>query len=153
MTLTPQPPPPGDLTREFKRRIQADSSLREQVEFHRGLTLELHEEAPPLPRDFLPRVHGRIERARETLALVDEAALSAGWEPAGRAAAGRRRRSPLLIVGTVAAAVIVLLAVALLVARRRSPTVPGAPPAGSTQALPAEGPSASPAQATLQALP
>ncbi|HYS77411.1 MAG TPA: sigma factor-like helix-turn-helix DNA-binding protein, partial [Candidatus Dormibacteraeota bacterium] len=118
---------------EFERRIQSDSSLREQVEFHRGLTLELQEETPPLPRDFVTRVHGRIERARETLALVDQATLSAGWEPAAAAAPPARRRWPLVVAASVAAGVIVVLSVALLFALRRSPAAPGTAGAGSVR--------------------
>ena len=137
---------------EFERRIQADSSLREQVEFHRGLTLELHEETPPLPRDFVPRVHGRIERARETLALVDQATLSAGWEPAAAAPRPVQRRWPLVIAGSVAAGVIVVLSVALLFALRRSPAAPGTAPSGPSLAVPPQGPSATPDQATIEAL-
>ena len=66
---------------EFERLLASDASLRSRVEFHRGLTLDLHEEAPPLPRDFAPRIHDRLDKTRETLALVDQAVEEAGWEP------------------------------------------------------------------------
>jgi anti-sigma factor RsiW len=42
----------GAQRAEFERLIEADEGLREAVEFHRGLTLEFQEEAPPLPRGF-----------------------------------------------------------------------------------------------------
>ncbi len=133
---------------EFERRIQSDSSLREQVEFHRGLTLDLHEETPPLPRDFVARVHGRIERARETLALVDQAALSAGWEPAAATAPPERRRWPVVVAGSLAAGVIAVLSVALLLALRRPPAASGPAPPGPAPSAP----SATPDQATIEAL-
>src|SRR6266699_1978276 len=133
---------------EFERRIQSDSSLREQVEFHRGLTLDLHEETPPLPRDFVARVHGRIERARETLALVDQAALSAGWEPAAATAPPERRRWPVVVAGSLAAGVIAVLSVALLLALRRTPAASGPAPPGPAPSAP----SATPDQATIEAL-
>ncbi len=46
---------------EFERRIEADRDLREALEFHRGLTLEFHEEAPPLPRGYADRARARLE--------------------------------------------------------------------------------------------
>src|SRR2546428_2301779 len=49
---------------EFERRIESDPDLREAVEFHRGLTLEFHEEAPPLPRGYAERARARLEAAR-----------------------------------------------------------------------------------------
>ncbi len=49
---------------EFERREESDAALREAIEFHRGLTLEFREEAPPFPRDFLDRARERLERRR-----------------------------------------------------------------------------------------
>src|SRR5207247_1229405 len=58
---------PPDQRGVFERCIQIDAALRERVEFHRGLTLELHEEAPALPRDFIARLRERLEQTLETL--------------------------------------------------------------------------------------
>lgn len=48
---------------EFERRIATDPDLRDALEFHRGLTLEFHEEAPPLPRGYADRARARLEGA------------------------------------------------------------------------------------------
>jgi len=143
---------PNEQRNEFERRMQADTALQEQVEFHRGLTLELHEETPPLPRDFLSRIQGRIERARETLALVDEAALSAGWEPVSVETPSRPRRWPIVVLGAAAAGLIVALSVALVIVVRRSSSVPGSAPAGHSEQQPAGAPAPTPDQATIEAL-
>jgi DNA-directed RNA polymerase specialized sigma24 family protein len=44
----------------FERRLQTDRVLRAAVELHRGLTLEFHEEAPPLPRGYQERARKRL---------------------------------------------------------------------------------------------
>lgn len=142
---------PNDQRSDFERRIQTDAALREQVEFHRGLTLELHEETPPLPRDFLSRLQGRIERGRETLALVDEAAVSAGWDAAPVAPVSRPRRWPFAVLASAAAAVIVALSIALVVVARRPPPLPASAPPGAAPEG-AGGPSPTPDQATIEAL-
>ncbi|MFQ5877496.1 MAG: hypothetical protein ACE5JH_07400 [Acidobacteriota bacterium] len=48
---------------EFESRLGSDHALRRAVEFHRGLTLEFREEAPPLPRGFAGRARRRLEEA------------------------------------------------------------------------------------------
>lgn len=54
---------PASERLEFERRIGTDPDLREALEFHRGLTLEFHEEAPPLPRGYADRARARFEGA------------------------------------------------------------------------------------------
>jgi len=54
--------PPSERV-EFERRIETDPELREALEFHRGLSLEFHEEAPPLPRGYAERARARLKQA------------------------------------------------------------------------------------------
>lgn len=145
---------PGDQRGEFERRLQSDAPLRERVEFHRGLTLELHEEAPPLPRDFSRRIHDRLDRTRETLALVDQAVQAAGWEPAtvSPPPAAAVRLPPWRSVAAVAALVVVVAATTFWIARRGPATAPAPPSSGSSQPIPSATPQATPDEATIEAL-
>src|SRR5260221_14264198 len=54
--------PPSERV-EFERRIETDPELREALEFHRGLSLEFHEKAPPLPRGDAERARARLKQA------------------------------------------------------------------------------------------
>src|SRR5260221_12195351 len=54
--------PPSERV-EFERRIETDPQLREALEVHRGLSLEFHEEAPPLPRGYAERARARLKQA------------------------------------------------------------------------------------------
>ncbi len=94
----------GPERAEFERRIERDEELREAVEFHRGLTLEFQEEAPPLPRDFAARARARLGRTR------------AGGAVEEMAPATRRRELPwwrnhfaLATLGAAVAALLVVL--------------------------------------------
>jgi RNA polymerase sigma-70 factor, ECF subfamily len=143
---------------EFERRLLTDPVLRERVEFHRGLTLELHEEAPALPRDFPGRLRERLEKSRETLALLDRAVEESAAEPAkpltdrlGAAPAGRPRSS----MAAAATVALLMLAVGvglgLWVARRKS-SLPAAPPPEAAQTGATGRPGGAPDEATTQAL-
>ncbi len=119
---------PPDQRAVFERCIQVDSVLRERVEFHRGLTLELHEEAPPLPRDFIPRLRERLERTLETLLLVDQATegviLETGPAPArsGRVPAPiERGLSPWVFAAGALVLLIAGVALGLWISRRGAP--------------------------------
>src|SRR5258707_3703097 len=87
--------PPSERV-EFERRIETDPELREALEFHRGLSLEFHEEAPPLPR-------GDAERARARLKQAGGAAVPARGPGAGRTTVApgpdRGRHSRALLTG------------------------------------------------------
>ena len=151
---------------EFERLLGSDGSLRSRVEFHRGLTLDLHEEAPPLPRDFAARIHDRLDRTRETLALVDQAVEEAGWEPAsalpasappGYSPAPPTESDPATPARVdlrpgwgkgagIAALVFAVAGVTFWIARR----LPVSAPAASSSA--AASPSATPDEATIEAL-
>ncbi len=144
----------GDQRGAFERRLRTDAELRERVEFHRGLTLDLHEEAPALPRDFTGRLLERLDRAQETLLLVDEAARTAGWEPAAQP--GRPgpppsevRRLSLWAAGLVGALVLLVVGAALghWVAGRRP-----APASVSGRSQTPANPSTTPDEATLEKL-
>lgn len=153
---------PGDQRGEFERRLQSDSRLRERVEFHRGLTLELHEEAPPLSRDFARRIHDSLGRARETLALVDKLAQSAGWEHpalvagleslAGTASRPAGRRLPWWPAAAVVALVFVAAATAFWIAQRRPATAPAPAAPEVSQSNLSGGPPATQDEATIEAL-
>lgn len=145
---------PGDQRGDFERRLQSDASLRERVEFHRGLTLELHEEAPPLPRDFGRRIRDRLDRTRETLALVDQAVQSAGWEPAASPPlpAPASRLPTWRPVAAVAALVVVVAATTYWIARRVPAAAPEPPASGSPGPGPSASPQATPDEATIEAL-
>jgi DNA-directed RNA polymerase specialized sigma24 family protein len=145
---------PGDQRGEFERRLRSDPPLRERVEFHRGLTLELHEEAPPLPRDFGRRIHDRLDRTRETLALVDQAAQAAGWEPAAGSPprASGARLPPWRSVAAVAALVVVVAAITFWIARRAPATAPAPSSPGASQPGRSAGQPAAPDEATIEAL-
>lgn len=153
---------PGDQRGEFERRLQSDSRLRERVEFHRGLTLELHEEAPPLPRDFARRIHDSLGRARETLALVDKVAQSAGWEHpalsagleslAGTPPRPAGRRLPRWPAAAVVALVFVAAATAFWIARRRPAIAPAPAAPEVSQSDLSGGPPATQDEATIEAL-
>jgi DNA-directed RNA polymerase specialized sigma24 family protein len=138
---------------EFERLLASDASLRSRVEFHRGLTLDLHEEAPPLPRDFASRIHDRLDRTLETLALVDQAVETAGWEPVAApptppeppmpAPSKPVPSEPRMAWGRgagVAALVLVVAGVTFWFARR----LPVNRPSGSSSATAGQSPSASP---------
>ncbi len=145
---------PPDRRGAFERRMQIDSSLRERVEFHRGLTLELHEEAPALPRDFIARLREQLEKMRETLLLVDQATEVVGLEPgSGPPAVERiappagRHLSPWAAVAGAVIFLIVGVGLGLWMSRRRAD--------GATeQRQPAAGaiPAATPDEATIEAL-
>jgi DNA-directed RNA polymerase specialized sigma24 family protein/outer membrane biosynthesis protein TonB len=145
---------PPDRRGVFERRIQIDAALRERVEFHRGLTLELHEEAPPLPRDFIPRLRERLERTLETLLLVDRATEAVVLETgSGPAAPGRvpapaeRRLSPWVFAAGALVLLIAGVALGLWISRR-GPL--GAPQPG--QPVDAARPATTPDEATTEAL-
>jgi len=145
---------PADQRGVFERCIQIDAVLRERVEFHRGLTLELHEEAPPLPRDFIPRLRERLERTLETLLLVDQATegvvLETGPAPArpGRVPAPiERRLSPWAFAAGALVLLIAGVALGLWISRRGAP---GAPQPG--QRVNAARPATTPDEATTEAL-
>jgi DNA-directed RNA polymerase specialized sigma24 family protein len=145
---------------EFERLLASDASLRSRVEFHRGLTLDLHEEAPPLPRDFTSRIHDRLDRTLETLALVDQAVETAGWEPVApppappeppvpapsepRAAWGRG--------AGVAALVLVVAGVTFWFARRLPVNRTSGPSSAAAGQSPSASPSAAPDEETIEAL-
>jgi hypothetical protein len=57
----------------FETLIASNHDLREAVEFHRGLTLEFHEEAPPLPRGYAERARARLAAARDAYRLASGA--------------------------------------------------------------------------------
>ena len=145
---------PADQRGVFERCIQIDAALRERVEFHRGLTLELHEEAPPLPRDFIPRLRERLERTLETLLLVDQATegviLETGPTPArsGRVPAPiERGLSPWVLAAGALVLLIAGVALGLWISRRGAP---GAPQPG--QRVNAASPATTPDEATTEAL-
>jgi hypothetical protein len=145
---------PGDQRGAFERRLRTDAALRERVEFHRGLTLDLHEEAPALPRDFAGRLLERLDRAQETLLLVDEAARTAGWEPPAQPARtgpppSEGRRLSLWASGLAAALVLLIVGVALgrWAAGRGPAPVPRSDRAGASA-----NPAATPDEATIEKL-
>src|SRR5207245_1410492 len=118
----------ADRRTVFERRMQIDPPLRERVEFHRGLTLELHEEAPALPRAFMPGLRDRLEKTRETLLLVDRAAGSAGLEALSGAPAhepvvpsSRRPLPPWVIVAGALLLIVVGIALGVWLSRRGPP--------------------------------
>ncbi len=145
---------PADRCGDFERRLQSDASLRERVEFHRGLTLELREEAPPLPRDFARRIHDRLDRTRETLALVDQAVQDAGREPAAASPApvGASRPPSWWSVAAVAALAVVVAATAYWIARRGPAAAPETPASRSPEPGPSASPQTTPDEATIEAL-
>jgi DNA-directed RNA polymerase specialized sigma24 family protein len=103
---------PADQRAAFERCIQVDAALRERVEFHRGLSLDLHEEAPALPRDFIARLRERLEKALETLLLVDRATEAVVLENALQEAEPHQAPAPparRLSTGTLVAGAVVLL--------------------------------------------
>jgi hypothetical protein len=140
----------GEQGRAFEKRLGKDAGLRECVEFHRGLTLELHEDAPPLPRDFEAGLRERLEQSQQVMEVVDRATLEAGWEPPAPDArpvpsASPRRPLPLW-VGVAGGAVLLLaigIALGLWVARR--------PPA-TEQAGASSTPAPAPDEETVEAL-
>ena len=143
---------------DFERRLHTDSALREHVEFHRGLTLELHEEAPALPRDFLGRLRERLEKSRETLAQIDQAVGESAGEPAPpsteRAHAGvaGRPRSPVVAGATVALFMLAAgVAIGVWVARHRAPSSVAPPPEETRATTPAQA-GGTPDAATVDAL-
>jgi DNA-directed RNA polymerase specialized sigma24 family protein len=146
---------PGDQRGDFEARLRTDAALRDRVEFHRGLTLELHEEAPALPRDYVSRLRERLDRAQETLALVDQAAQMAGWEPTAQTArpatpAPDAHRPPRWAAVLAGAVVVLIIGVALgSWAARRRPPEPGP---GSVGAGTSAKPGATPDEATIEAL-
>jgi DNA-directed RNA polymerase specialized sigma24 family protein len=139
---------------EFERRLLTDAALRLRVEFHRGLTLELHEDAPPLPRDFAARIHDQLDRTRETLALVDQAVESAGWDPAvgPPVPVAPARSSWWRRAGGIAALVVAVAGITFWAARRLPVTPPAASSSEAPPASPSGSPSATPDEATIQAL-
>ena len=148
---------PGDQRGAFEMRMRTDAALRERVEFHRGLTLELHEEAPPLPREFAGKLRVRLDLAQETLALVDQAAQAAGWEPPAqpaRSAApspeGHRLSRWVAILAGAMGVLVIGVALGSWAARRRlSGPAPGAEPG---QAGTSARPRTTPDEATIEAL-
>ena len=148
---------PGDQRGAFEMRMRTDAALRERVEFHRGLTLELHEEAPPLPREFAGKLRARLDLAQETLALVDQAAQAAGWEPPAqpaRSAApspeGHRLSRWVAILAGAMGVLVIGVALGSWAARRRlSGPAPGAEPG---QAGTSARPRTTPDEATIEAL-
>ncbi|HKB08618.1 MAG TPA: sigma factor-like helix-turn-helix DNA-binding protein [Candidatus Polarisedimenticolia bacterium] len=148
---------PREQRAAFEKRLMTDAALRDRVEFHRGLALDLHEEAPALPRDYIDRLRERLDRGRETLALVDQVAQTAGWEPAAatpgpeasRAATGRPWRFIAILSG---AAIVLVIGVVLGGwAARRRPPAPAPGPEGAAVEAPAR-PGATPDEATVEAL-
>lgn len=141
---------------EFERLLGSDHSLRSRVEFHRGLTLDLHEEAPPLPRDFAARIHDRLDRTRETLALVDLAVEEAGWEPVSApsppAPAPPDRRPAWGTAAGVAALVFAVAGVTFWIARRLPVTGPLSSSSAAAGPSASVSPSATPDEATIEAL-
>jgi DNA-directed RNA polymerase specialized sigma24 family protein len=147
----------GEQRGAFEKRLMTDAGLRERVEFHRGLALDLHEEAPALPRDYIHRLRERLDRGQETLDLVDQVAQTAGWEPVAPAArpatmSTEGRRLPRWFAVFAGAVVVLVIGVALgsWVARRRAAAPgrglePGAPEASAR-------PVATPDEATIEAL-
>ena len=122
----------GPARADFERRMQADAALREAVEFHRGLTLEFHEEAPPLPAGYAARARSRLDRTLAAEGSRGEATPRAGGAPIP----WWRRFFVLQAIGAGAA---VVLVVVLLHPRftRRAPRgpLPGEPVAnGPTSA-------------------
>ena len=148
---------PREQRAAFEKRLMTDAALRDRVEFHRGLALDLHEEAPALPRDYIDRLRERLDRGRETLALVDQVAQTAGWEPAAatpgpeasHAATGRPWRWIAILSGAV---VVLVIGVVLgsWAARRRPPATAPGPEPGAAEA-PAR-PGATPDEETVEAL-
>ena len=145
---------PPDQRGVFERCMQIDAALRERVEFHRGLTLELHEEAPALPRDFIARLRERLEQTLETLLLVDQATEAVVLETgSGPVAPGRvpapaeRRLSPWVFAAGALVLLIVGVALGLWMSRRG--------PLGAPQPGPqakAASPATTPDEATNEAL-
>jgi DNA-directed RNA polymerase specialized sigma24 family protein len=135
---------------EFERRLAQDARLREIVELHRGLTLELQEEAPPLPRNYADRAHLRLVRARADL---ESAAGGSRAEGAPAAAAGppaARRRRATLALGALAAAALVAAAIAALFGSRAER--PPGPDAGPGDGIGVGGRAGEPDEQTLEAL-
>ena len=145
---------------EFERLLASDASLRSRVEFHRGLTLDLHEEAPPMPRDFAPRIHDRLDRTLETLALVDQAVETAGWEPVAAPPAPPEPPAPVPSEpraawgrgAGVAALVLVVAGVTFWFARRLPVNRPSGPSSAAAGQSPSASPSATPDEETIEAL-
>lgn len=165
---------------EFERLLGSDPSLRSRVEFHRGLTLDLQEEAPPLPRDFAARIHDRLDKTRETLALVDQAVEEAGWQPVVASPTrptpptppeptAPASREPPVPASTeppvslepraawgrgagVAALVLVVAGVTFWFARRVPVTAPSGSSSAAAGQSPSASPSATPDEETVEAL-
>src|SRR5438876_1783966 len=106
----------GPAREEFERQMEADPSLRQAVEFHRGLSLEFHEEAPPLPRGYDARARERLRQARLEPSRTDPAGPARGRAGAtDRIAPAAWRR--LLALETLAVAAALALVVTILYPR------------------------------------
>ncbi|HEU4401624.1 MAG TPA: hypothetical protein VFT43_05915 [Candidatus Polarisedimenticolia bacterium] len=133
---------------EFERLLEADGALREAVEFHRGLTLEFQEEAPPLPRGYADRAATRLQRALERGDAASHPAVDGsvpGRTP--RPILWWRRGLPLAALG---AAFAVALVVILRPHLRPSPPPEVAEGVASTD-RPAEAPRRAPSRSRQQA--